>query len=446
MIGQKFTFTEAGWDSDRHEAFFCYRITTDERVFDLKERLIFPVSIPESVETEKLLRALHLSLGISYYKSFIPPEIEQPYKMTAVEADFWNTIYRNGLGEFLYKNKLSGDRLAKFKEQDGLDTNMQTIEAWRDTAMLGIGGGKDSIVAGELLKEAGIDLEGFVLATNDNLGQTKAVSDVMRVNLNVIKRSIDPQIFEINEMPGSYNGHVPISVIFAFCGTLLATATGSRFVVVANEASASIPQTTWENQNINHQWSKSIEFERLFQDYLRAYVSPELRYFSAVRPLSSVTISKIFSGYPDYFEVFTSDNSVLKIKQEARLHPRWNPSSTKSLSSFILLAPWMSDEDLFRTFGQNFLDNADLEEMCGALLGENGQIVLDCVGTQDELKASMNELINQNRFPDSKLLNYTKHKQLLDEANPISGFAKFDEHVIPDQIAQKIIPIMESKI
>jgi hypothetical protein len=368
--------------------------------------------------------------------------------MTSIEADFWNSVYKNGLGEFLYKNELSSERLAKFSEQNGnksiIDTSSQTI--WNNDVLLGIGGGKDSIVAGELIKEAGFDLEGFVLATNDNPGQTKVVSDVMGINLNIVKRIIDPQIFEINEIKSSFNGHIPISLIFALVGSLLAISSGYKFIVVANEASASIPQTRWENQNINHQWSKSIEFERLFQDYLRAYISPELHYFSLIRPLSSVAIAKIFAGYPKYFEVFTSDSSVLKIKPEFRTHPRWSSKSTKSLSSFMLLAPWLNEEALVRTFGQNFLDNTELETMCGALLGENGQVVLDCVGTPDELKASLNELLNQNRFSDSKLINYTRHKQLINEAGPISEFMKLTEHAMPSEIAEKLLPIIESKL
>lgn len=446
MIGQKFTYTETAWEDNRSTAVFRYQITTDEKTFNLEEKLVFPVSIPKTAESEKLIRALHLGLGVSYYKSFIPPVIEHPYKITSVEADFWNGIYKNGLGEFLYKNQISSDRLAKFVEQDGDVIDAPEKSEWNDTVMLGIGGGKDSIVAGELLKEISANLEGFVLATGDNLGQTKDVSDVMGVNLNIVKRVIDSQIFEINETEGSFNGHIPISLVFALCGALLASGKGSKYVVVANEASASIPQTTWEDQNVNHQWSKSLEFERLFQDYLRAYVSDKLHYFSSVRPLSSVAIAKIFSNYPQYFEIFTSDNSVLKIKQESRVHPRWNPNSTKSLSSFILLAPWISNEDLIRIFGQNLLDNIELEEMCGALLGENGQVVLDCVGTQDELRASLSELIAQNRFSDSKLLNYTKDKQLLSNAGPLHEFMNFGEHALPSQFTDSLIAIMKAKL
>jgi hypothetical protein len=112
MIGQKFIITDAGWRDDRRVAFFCYKIVTDEKTFDLEEIIEFPAQIPESVESEKLLRALHIALSVSYYKAFVPPVIEHPYQMDDAEAEFWNTVYLNGLGEFLYTNSLSSSVLA----------------------------------------------------------------------------------------------------------------------------------------------------------------------------------------------------------------------------------------------------------------------------------------------------------------------------------------------
>jgi len=447
MIGEKFKITVAGWRDDRRVAYFCYEIVTDEKTFKLEETIELSSQLPESLESEKLLRSLHIALAVSYYKSFIPPVIEHPYMMDNKEADFWNKVYLNGLGEFLYKNSLSGSRLAKFTAQTG-NSNVYdgpNIE-WREKAVLGIGGGKDSIVAGELLKEAGVPVSGFVLATGEVLGQTKAVSDVMNIELNAVKRTIDRQILDINKIDGSYNGHIPISLIFGLVGALVAVAGQSRYIIVANESSASIPQTTWEGSNINHQWSKSLDFERLFQDYLHNYVSRDIHYFSAIRPLSSIAIAKIFSQYPQYFEVFTSDNSLFRIIPESREHPRWSLNSSKSLSSYILLAPWLSDEDLIRTFGRNFLNESSLSELFGSLLGDNGQSVLDCVGTPEELRASMKEVIHQSRFTDSALIIYTVVKQLLHAEPELQSFMTYGEHAIPENIAPKLQKLMEQHL
>jgi UDP-N-acetyl-alpha-D-muramoyl-L-alanyl-L-glutamate epimerase len=446
MTGKKFILTEAGWRNNRQEAYFGYQIVTDERTFTIEEKIVFPWQVNICIETESLLRALHLALSTSYYKAFIPPIIEHPYQMTDVEATFWNTVYRHGLGEFLYKNKLNHNQLAKFSPQEGIVVSGEATSVWENSALLGIGGGKDSIVAGELMKEIELKTTGFVLATGEVLGQTQAVADTMGIELLAVKRTIDPQILDINLLEGSYNGHIPISLVFGLVGAILATSQQSRYVVVANEASASIPQTTWEGQNVNHQWSKSIEFERLFQNYLHAYVSSELQYFSAIRPLSSVAVAKIFSGYPQYFEVFTSDNSLFAVTKQERAHPRWSPTSSKSLSSFILLAPWLDDDNLEKTFGKNYLYDVELTPMLSALLGEDGQSVLDCVGTPDELKSSLAELIRQDRFTGSELVNYTVDKHLLRDVQDMSSHLQRHEHAIPNQVASTLLRIMESKI
>lgn len=444
MIGRKFTFESFETIPGSNEVLFHYTLETDEKTFELTERLTFPLPINTSETSNKVLRALHIALGISYYKTFLPPEIVHSYKMSGLESSFWNTVYKNGLGEFLYKNQIDSSKLAKFQTQDTVENQISTEEqiSWNQNLLIGLGGGKDSIVAGELLREAGFDLTAFVLATGETLGQTQDVANTMGVELLAVKREIDPQILEINKLDGALNGHIPISLIFGLVGALLAVLRGNKYVVVANEASASIPQTVWKDEQVNHQWSKSFEFERLFQDYLHAYVSPEIDYFSAIRPFSSVAIAKKFSQYPKYFEVFTSDNSLFKINASERVHPRWSPESSKTLSSFILLAPWMSDEDLTRAFGRNYLEEENLETMCGSLLGENGQSVLDCVGTPDELKSSLAELVNQGRFLNSKLINYSKHKNLLDNAKPLGEFLGRDVHSIPEEIANKIIEKM----
>lgn len=438
MIGKSLKITSAEWQKERSAIVFSYDLITDEKTFNLEEKLTFPYAISDCSEAEAIKRGLHIALAISYYKTFMPPEIEHPYEMSEIEATFWNIVYKNGLGEFLYINKLSVDLLAKFHEQNGKKLSGVEPLYFDGSAILGIGGGKDSIVAGELLSEISLPFNGFVMATGEQLGQTKSVTRVMDTDLLVVNREIDKQIVEMNKLDGAYNGHIPISLIFALVGSMLAVGKGSKYVVVANESSASIPHVKYEEVDVNHQWSKSIEFERLFQDYLHSYVSPELRYFSAIRPLSSVAVAKRFARYPDYFEVFTSDNGLFKIDQEHRDHPRWSKNSSKSLSSFILLAPWLPEDDLMRTFGRDFLNDTELENMLKNLLGFGDEPVLDCVGTAEELKSSLKEVIKQNKFKDSYLVKLALEQNLIDDAEPIDNFLILDEDAFPEEISNNI--------
>ncbi len=443
MQGRLFRYENIRLDEHRKSVFFDYTLETDEESFSMTESLTFPVAIPENDVTNRLLRALHLALGISYYKSYIPPKIVHGYSMSEQEAEFWNTVFLNGLGEFLYKNNLSAERIAKFQQQEGTIVigSTDTI-AWKDTVLLGIGGGKDSIVAGELFKELDIAVESFVLATGNNTGQAQAVADVMGVPLHVIQRRLDPQIIELNKRDDALNGHIPISLIFALAGSLLAVSKGIRSIVVANEASASIPQTVHEDRMVNHQWSKSLDFEMLFQNFIHEHVSQNLDYFSAIRPLTSIAVAKLFANYPQYLEVFTSDNAHFKQDKQVSAQQRWSDNSPKSLSSFILLAPFVKADDMLRAFGKNFLDDASLEPLLLALLGIEGAPVLDCVGTPDELRLCASMIAEQEIYSDTVLIKMLSNRGLLisDTTEMASHALELGEnHALPSRFAFQIM-------
>jgi hypothetical protein len=451
MTGKLFVYENVRVSEDRYSVSFDYRIETDLDTFSLSESITFPLPLPQQSDTvDRLLRALHLALGISYYKTFLPPEIDYAYAMNEDEATFWNEVFKHGLGEFLYKNNRSAQDLAQFHAQEGTITPGSTDDiAWQNSALLGIGGGKDSIVAGELLKELGTNVKGFVLATGDNKGQAQAVADVMGVDLLAIERRIDKKILELNTLEGALNGHIPISLIFALVGSMLAALNGSSLVIVANEASASIPHAEHEGNFVNHQWSKSLEFEKLFQEFLHQNISENLHYTSIVRQLSSVGVAKLFSRYPAYFEVFTSDNSHFKINKNEETHPRWGDTSAKSLSSFILLAPWIQEEAMFRAFGRNFLNKTELEDLFYNLLGAGSETILDCVGTPEELRLSLSLVCNKTAYKNAYLVQKAVEKNILitQPEEALSGaLALSDDHALPSDIAQRVTKLLEEKL
>lgn len=446
MIGISFTFKDYVISDDRTESHFTYQVVTDSTVFDFKEKLRWPEPLRNSVSIESLHKSLHLALGMSYYKTFIPPVIEHRYGLTAPETQFWNSVYINGLGEFLYKNDLDPSVLAQFAPQDGIKSEADRTLELQPKALLGIGGGKDSIVAGEILKDSKIDVQGFVVATKTNTGMANTVTEAMGIDLSVVERTIDPGILTANQESGAYNGHIPVSMIFALIGSVLAINSNSAYVMVANESSASIPQMQWHNRKVNHQWSKSLEFEILFQNYIHESVALGLHYFSAIRPLSSVGVARLFAQYPQYFEKFTSDNSLLKIIQEERQHPRWSPKSTKSLSSFILLAPWINDEDLIRIFGKNYLEDESLKQMLSDLLGHGEKAVLDCVGTPEELVASLSQMVSYGRYSDKALMKFAVDEGYLKNATELRKLTELSNNAFPSEISNKLLHTIEKKL
>lgn len=434
-----FTYKSVTLNDERTKVELTYCVNQNTEQFDFCESYTFSQPLPDCVQTDSLLRALHLACAVSYYKIFFSNVIVHTYGMDASEATFWNSVFKNGFGEYLYQNKLDPALMATFSEQSGDDSLQHTIrgnqitdtsagapvgapkssQSLQPKALLGIGGGKDSIVAGELLKRIGINVEGFVMATGDIAGQAADVADVMQVPLQRVARVVDPTLLALQQRPDAYRGHIPVSLIFGLVGSLLAIANQAQYVVVANEDSASIPQAHWAGSAINHQWSKSFEFEQQLQEYLHTHVDTNLHYFSAIRPLSSIAVTKIFSSLDQYFTVFTSDNYVFRIDPSKRPNARWSHDSPKSLSSYILLAAWLPKDQLLRIFGLDFLNEASLQNLFLRLLAISGEPVLDCVGTPSELRACLQQAHQTGQWQQSPLMQLALEHGVLQPDQPV---------------------------
>jgi hypothetical protein len=59
---------------------------------------------------------------------------------------------------------------------------------------------------------------------------------------------------------------------------------------------------------INHQWSKSAEFENLFKNYVSANISEDFSIYSLLRDWYEIKVVKEFSKYSQYFYSFSSCN------------------------------------------------------------------------------------------------------------------------------------------
>src|SRR5258708_9148184 len=106
-----FSYQAFSVEADHRTVSFTYALTRNTQTYQLSEVLTFPVDLKDTPEQAASLRAIHLALGVSYYKIFTPNTMAHPYRMDANEAAFWNDVWRNGLVQFLYVTKLSPDIL-----------------------------------------------------------------------------------------------------------------------------------------------------------------------------------------------------------------------------------------------------------------------------------------------------------------------------------------------
>lgn len=380
------SFHFSSWKFEKSKATFNYRIDfTNRAPLNFSETLIFPKH--EKIHTEleqRIFDSLHLILGISYYKLYIPSRVKLSQKLNKEQADFWTTVYRKGLGEFCYRNKINPKKLAKFPSSKLSIAPLAFPR--KNRSLLGIGGGKDSIVAGELLKENKEDFSAFLLETQKSEPIAEAVIKEMKVPSLKIQRFLDPQIFQKHE--GSYNGHIPISAIFAFTGLAASALYNYKNTIVGNEYSSNIGNA----KNVNHQWSKSAEFEAMFQNYIHKFITKDINYFSLLRQFYEIRIAELFARHKNYFPIFSSCNRNFKVSEWSG-DPMWCGECAKCVFVFTILSPYISKPELIRIFGKDLFADPKLKQMFKDITGRGKIKPFDCVGTFEEARAALGEKI-----------------------------------------------------
>ena len=347
--------------------------------------LFFPrVNIPwPENATEDDLSVFVFNLGLvelfSYWKSACSPLIRiRAGYLSPDQIGWWKTFLLQGMGEFFYSNGID------FRAKDFVQFKVESDTAYKpvrkelnDKVLVLVGGGKDSAVTLELLKRH-FSITGLFLNPSQAAQKTLKLSGVD--SFLRVKRVIDPTLLNLNKR-GYLNGHTPFSGYLAFLATLVSFGYGCKQVVVSNERSANEVTTTFLGKSINHQYSKSGEFERKFREYVGQYLSNS-SYFSLLRPLYELQIGKLFSQFSQYHQVFRSCNVGQKDN-------RWCGRCSKCLFVYLTLSAFLSKKAVETIFGTNMLDSGELFSLLLQMVGKDKNKPFECVGTIEETKIAL---------------------------------------------------------
>lgn len=405
MMNSQFIFK--GYESNlkKGEVFFQFGFNGKKSI-DFIEKISFPsvnIDIPE-VLLKSILDNVMLILGISYWKLYCPREIiiESNF-LTKEQADFWNNVYTKGLGEFFYKNKIDFRDLVKFPYLDNVQAKT-TLFPRKERTLLGFGGGKESIVAAEILKKENKEFGLLTVGTSQIQEETAAIIDKKPI---IIKRELGAKLFDFNKQNGSYNGHIPISAIYAFLGLMAGIFYDYKHFVVGNEKSANYGNVEYLGEMINHQWSKSEEFEALFREYIQEFITTDILYSSPLRNMNELEVTEELVKYPEYFSVFSSCNANFKINNRVA-NQKWCGECPKCLFVFISLSAFLSKKEVLNIFGKNLFDNKSLLPLFEELVGVRNFKPFECVGTPEEVKEALKKILEKGEFEETFLIKHFK--------------------------------------
>ena len=370
-------------------------------------------NIPQTKRSLVGLENLVFQLGLmeipSYWKATSSPEIViEAGSLNKEQVAWWKDLILKGMGEYFFQNKID------FTTPNFLSISSVGVHPWPDQenpwsgqgkpssqTLVPVGGGKDGVVTLELLKKGNMDITPLLL--NPKPEQMKILSLAKAGEPIVVERIIDPKLLELNKKR-YLNGHTPFSAYLAFLTVLAAALFGHKYIALSNERSSNEGNVKYLGKVINHQYSKTFEFEKKFREYNKKYLAKNIEYFSFLRPLYELQIANIFSRYPKYFPVFLSCNEARKTKSGTqRGTGEWCGKCPKCLFVFLALYPFMGKKRTVAIFKKDLLEDRKLKPLLDELTGKRKFKPFECVGTIEESKAAL--ALALGKIHDHKILH-----------------------------------------
>lgn len=388
---------------------FTVKLSKDQLIFKywflIEPNLIFTPIVKINIINPEILSkispqilnnlAFHLGLAEipSYWKAACSPNIIiNAGKLSSPQINWWNNLLIKGLGEFFYTNKIDFTKkdFVNWQVETNPNIKIHTTKLSQRT-LVPIGGGKDSVVTLEVLKSSNLSL--FNLNPSAITHQIFSLNDQLKAI--TVERNIDPKLLELNNH-GYLNGHTPFSSYLAFLSVTCAILFDYKYIAVSNESSSNEANVKYLHHQINHQYSKSYEFEKLFTDYTNKYLSTSVNYFSFLRPLYELQISRIFSQFTQYFSVIRSCNSTTSTQ-------KWCCHCPKCLFVFASLYPFVTTKQIIKMFSFDLFQDLRLKNLAFEFMGYSKHKPFECIGTIEESKVAFYLCIKKHKSSGSRL-------------------------------------------
>ena len=390
-------------------------ITYDFNVQNLTH--YYPTLELDKFELTEFTKYLIFHIGlvelISYWKATCSKNviIKAGY-INEEQIGFFKKLYFHGLGELFYTNGIETNYEDFMNITCVIEPNNISIPNYNGIGnLIPIGGGKDSNVSLELLKNSFEDNNAFIINPKEVTLKCAELAGYDESNTITVKRTIDKNLIELNKQ-GFINGHTPFSALVAFISYLCAYINNKKYIVLSNESSAN--ESNVAGTKINHQYSKTYEFENDFNEYTKKYFQINIKYFSLLRPLTEYQIAMLFSKYEKYHNVFKSCNVGSK-----SLPWKWCCNCPKCLFVFIILSPFLYKEKLINIFGEDLFEKEELLNTFIELTGYGETKPFECVGTYEEVRYAITKVIEREENLPYLLQYYKDNFKLEDLSNKI---------------------------
>ncbi|HPS40519.1 MAG TPA: UDP-N-acetylmuramoyl-L-alanine--D-glutamate ligase [Candidatus Woesebacteria bacterium] len=386
--------------------------------------------IPTQENLDPQLDRLFFHLGLaeipSYFKAACPAEIviKHQGQITKKSISFWHNLLISGLGEFYYQNKIdftSADFVQiKLEKTHAKKTNLTKVtfkqsqsaaQKEKSSILIPVGGGKDSATVLAMIEERKLPYDIFLLAPHAPSAKKIALLLQKEGHCQKIieaERIIDPQLFELNKK-GYLNGHTPFSAYLAFVSVTIAYLYGQENILLGNERSSEEENLVYLGHKINHQYSKSLDFEQKFAAYSQTQLFlPTLtnaskhspHYLSLLRPFSELEITQKLCAFANKDSRFARILTIFKSCNVGQKEDRFCHQCPKCAFVFTMFSAFLDEQFVSeKIFSENLFAKKSLEQTFLDLAGFGDKKPFECVGTFAEMRQALLLAYEKSKAP-----------------------------------------------
>jgi len=409
--------------------------------FEAMEKIYFHIL---AFEANKLLSMGPSHIDPGPYKKYCNHELN----------DFWQRIAHKVWAQWRYQHDKPNYKVPRLLGQDDdllpYENNPPLAITPGPTEVLSFcGGGKDSLVSLKILEEAGIRYDTYAYAHSvygTAAHQHQLIENLIEhakpekhIHHWVYDDFMDAPILELHQEYGIEHllaAETPSSIF----GVLpVALAHGHTQIVLAHERSADRGNLIWDKtgEDVNHQWGKSLEAEKLLNDYVQKHLLRNFHYFSLLKPLYDVVI---FNFLPPYPEAVSQTHSC-NIKKP------WCAKCPKCAYVWVNYMAYLDTDLVNNIFNhQNLFDLPENQLAFRQMLGLEEHTPFECIGQIQEVQLAF-ALCHKKELKGKAMDVYL---QEVEKPNIKEVLAKYTEVNIeltqlPAQVAQKVVPLMQKK-
>jgi UDP-N-acetyl-alpha-D-muramoyl-L-alanyl-L-glutamate epimerase len=359
-----------------------------------------------TVTAQRMIRALAVIEAFSYWKALCSPVIEVALPAPdAAELDWWQAFWPAAMGEFFYRNQIdytapgflvirgpAGAGGAGGHAPDGEAPDGDGAAPAGPPLVL-FSGGKDSLALARIVRASvGTAPVDFFLYNPGERLRGLAGSLASGGRLVEVRRAILPELLALNAADHP-NGHTPFSAYLAFAAMLAGYLRGNGPVMAGNSRSDDEPNVrSYLGRPVNHQWTKSYEFEAAVRAYRDRWLPGAPGYSSPLRPLYELQIIASLAGDVDAYLRTVSCNQVPA--------GGWCRSCAKCAWVFLATAALFGHDLAIRKTGGDMFADPALSGVYQEMAGLAGVKPFECTGSEDEVRAAI-QAVGRGRSPEA---------------------------------------------